>query len=177
MGSSLIQLLKYRVFYFKGWNQNFLFGAKWPNHKLITAVVKFQISNQDLLLQLSNIEITLFVLTCVLHFFKLDQWYRIFDQKIYVILILIQHQLCLSYKSYLCLVVFVIVIQLFGGWCLTVCCGVFGGNGILEALRVTNGPFLSLSLFIFILLEWCLVLPSFSCLSLPVLFDHCNLVS
>ena len=31
--------------------------------------------------------------------------------------------------------------------------------------------------FLFTLLEWCLVLPSFSCLSLPVLLDHCNLVS
>ena len=33
------------------------------------------------------------------------------------------------------------------------------------------------SFFFFTLLEWCLVLPSFSCLSLPILFDHCNLVS
>ena len=33
------------------------------------------------------------------------------------------------------------------------------------------------SFFFFTLLKWCLVLPSFSCLSLPVLFDHCNLVS
>ena len=33
------------------------------------------------------------------------------------------------------------------------------------------------SFFFFTLLEWCLVLPSFSCFSLPVLFDHCNLVS
>ena len=33
------------------------------------------------------------------------------------------------------------------------------------------------SFFFFTLLEWCLVLLSFSCLSLPVLFDHCNLVS
>ena len=31
--------------------------------------------------------------------------------------------------------------------------------------------------FCFTLLEWCLVLPSFSCLSLPVLLDHCNRVS
>ena len=49
---------------------------------------------------------------------------------------------------------------------------------MLEALRVVNGPFLSLSFFFFFtLLEWCLVLPSFSCLSLPILFDLCNLVS
>ena len=33
------------------------------------------------------------------------------------------------------------------------------------------------SFFFFTLLEWCLVLPSFSWLSLPVLLDHCNLVS
>ena len=33
------------------------------------------------------------------------------------------------------------------------------------------------SFFFFSLLEWCLVLPSFSCFSLPVLLDHCNLVS
>ena len=31
--------------------------------------------------------------------------------------------------------------------------------------------------FFFTLLKLCLVLPSFSCLSLPVLLDHCNLVS
>ena len=47
---------------------------------------------------------------------------------------------------------------------------------MLEVLRVANGPFLSLSFF-FTFLEWCLVLPSFSCVSLPVLLDHCNLVS
>ena len=33
------------------------------------------------------------------------------------------------------------------------------------------------SFFCFTLLEWCLVLPSFSCFSLPILFNHCNLVS
>ena len=33
------------------------------------------------------------------------------------------------------------------------------------------------SFFFFTLLEWCLVLPSFSCMSLLVLLDHCNLVS
>ena len=33
------------------------------------------------------------------------------------------------------------------------------------------------SFFFFTLLEWCLVLPSFSCISLPVLLDHCNLGS
>ena len=33
------------------------------------------------------------------------------------------------------------------------------------------------SFFFFTLLEWSLVLPSFSCMSLPVLLDHCNLVS
>ena len=33
------------------------------------------------------------------------------------------------------------------------------------------------SFFFFTLLEWCLVLPSFSCMSLPVLLDHCKLVS
>ena len=33
------------------------------------------------------------------------------------------------------------------------------------------------SFFIFTLLEWCLVLPSFSCSSLPGLLDHCTLVS
>ena len=30
--------------------------------------------------------------------------------------------------------------------------------------------------FFFTLLEWCLVLPSCSCFSLPILLDHCNLV-
>ena len=48
---------------------------------------------------------------------------------------------------------------------------------MLEALRDANGPFLSLSLVFFTLLEWCLVLPSFSCLSLLVFLDLCNLVS
>ena len=33
------------------------------------------------------------------------------------------------------------------------------------------------SFFFFTLLEWCLVLPSFSCISLLVLLDHYNLVS
>ena len=33
------------------------------------------------------------------------------------------------------------------------------------------------SFFFFTLLKWCLVLPSFSCISLPVLLDHCNLGS
>ena len=33
------------------------------------------------------------------------------------------------------------------------------------------------SFYFFTLLEWCLVSPSFSCLSLPILLDHCNLVS
>ena len=49
---------------------------------------------------------------------------------------------------------------------------------MLEAFMDANNPFLSLSFFVlFTLLEWCLDLPSFSCLSLPVLLDHCNLVS
>ena len=49
---------------------------------------------------------------------------------------------------------------------------------MLEVLRVANGPFLSFKSFFFLtFLEWCLVLPSFSCLSLPVLLGHCNLVS
>ena len=49
---------------------------------------------------------------------------------------------------------------------------------MLEVLRVANGPFLSFkSFFFFTFLEWCLVLPSFSCVSLPVLLDYCNLVS
>ena len=33
------------------------------------------------------------------------------------------------------------------------------------------------SFFFFALLEWCFVLPSVSYFSLPVLLDHCNLVS
>ena len=33
------------------------------------------------------------------------------------------------------------------------------------------------SFFFLTLLEWCLVLPAFSCLSLLALFDLCNLVS
>ena len=33
------------------------------------------------------------------------------------------------------------------------------------------------SFYFFTLLKWCLVSPSFSCLSLPILLDHCNLVS
>ena len=36
---------------------------------------------------------------------------------------------------------------MFGGLCRTIWCGVFGENGIREALRIVNGPFLSLSLF------------------------------
>ena len=47
-----------------------------------------------------------------------------------------------------------------------------------EAFMDANSPFVSLSFFVFfILLEWCLVLPFFSCLSLTVFLDHCNLVS
>ena len=49
--------------------------------------------------------------------------------------------------------------------CRTAWCGVSGRNGILEALRVANGPFLSLSLFSFLLF------------STGVLFYHLFLVS
>ena len=68
--------------------------------------------------------------------------------------------------------------KLYGGLCRIVWRGVSGGSGILEVLRVANGSFLSLSLFFFFtLLKWCFVLPTFSCVSLPVLLDLCNLVS
>ena len=33
------------------------------------------------------------------------------------------------------------------------------------------------SIFFATLLEWCLVLPSFSCISLSGLLEHCNLIS
>ena len=53
--------------------------------------------------------------------------------------------------------------------------GVFDKNRMLESLRVVNGLFSSFKSFFFhTLLEWNLALPSFSCFSLPVLFDHCN---
>lgn len=39
----------------------------------------------------------------------------------------------------------------FGGLRHTASCGVFGGNGMLEALRVTNGLFLKLNHFFWVL--------------------------
>ena len=68
-----------------------------------------------------------------------------------------------------------IVIWRFVTHCLMwICCE----NGTLEALRVVNGPFLSLSLFSFLLfLNGVLFYLFFSCFSLPVLIDHCILVS
>ena len=67
----------------------------------------------------------------------------------------------------------------FGGLCRTAWCGVSGGNKILKALRVANGPFLSLSLFSFLLFLNGVLFYHLFLVSpfLPVLIDHCTLVS
>ena len=66
---------------------------------------------------------------------------------------------------------------MFGGLCRTVWCGVSGENGIREALRIVNGPFLSLSLFSLLLFSngvWFyllfLVYPFLGCLSIVLWF-------
>ena len=66
---------------------------------------------------------------------------------------------------------------MFGGLCRTVWCGVSGENRIREALRIVNGPFLSLSLFSLLLFSngvWFyllfLVFPFLGCLSIVLWF-------
>ena len=61
--------------------------------------------------------------------------------------------------------------------CCTVWCGVSGGNRIREALRIVNGPFLSLNLFSFLCFSngvWFyllfLVFPFLGCLSIVLWF-------
>ena len=66
---------------------------------------------------------------------------------------------------------------MFGGLCRTVWCGVSSGNRIREALRIVNCPFLSLSLFSFLVFlngVWFyllfLVFPFLGCLSIVLWF-------
>ena len=63
---------------------------------------------------------------------------------------------------------------MFGGLCRTVWCGVSGENGIREALRIVNGPFLSLSLFSLLNGVWFyllfLVFPFLGCLGIVLWF-------
>ena len=64
------------------------------------------------------------------------------------------------------------------GLCHIVCVGVFDRNENARCFEDCERSILHIkSIFFLTLLEWSLVLPVISCISLPVLIDYCNLDS
>ena len=56
----------------------------------------------------------------------------------------------------------------------TICFGAYGGSGMLDALRIVNGLFLTLSLSFSVLSLIGIVLPFYSCFSLPDHIERCK---